>query len=162
MFVNRLTRLLVAGARPKQRDPFFLVCIKVAMQRVRVVIASVLVMQYSKIEAEERAFSAPGLDVIIFRLDSYFTFSLHSKLKFVTQIYHACLCTATSHSLRLHLPHVYAVGVALPHSASELRMPGRLQPCSMVQCRAATNVRTFEYYSFEIFTNELFLRTNVR
>ena len=28
--------------------------------------------------------------------------------------------------------------------------------------RAATNVRTFEYYSFEIFTNELFLRTNVR
>ena len=30
------------------------------------------------------------------------------------------------------------------------------------QCRAATNVRTFEYYSFEIFTNELFLRTNVR
>ena len=28
--------------------------------------------------------------------------------------------------------------------------------------RAPTNVRTFEYYSFEIFTNELFLRTNVR
>ena len=28
--------------------------------------------------------------------------------------------------------------------------------------RAATNVRTFEYYSFEIFTNELFWRTNVR
>ena len=28
--------------------------------------------------------------------------------------------------------------------------------------RAATNVRTFEYYSFEIFTNELFSRTNVR
>ena len=24
------------------------------------------------------------------------------------------------------------------------------------RCRAATNVRTFEYYSFEIFTNELF------
>ena len=23
MFVNRLTRLLVAGARPNQRDPFF-------------------------------------------------------------------------------------------------------------------------------------------
>ena len=31
-----------------------------------------------------------------------------------------------------------------------------------VLSRAATNVRTFEYYSFEIFTNELFLRTNVR
>ena len=31
-----------------------------------------------------------------------------------------------------------------------------------VDARAATNVRTFEYYSFEIFTNELFLRTNVR
>ena len=28
-------------------------------------------------------------------------------------------------------------------------------------CRAATNVRTFEYYSFEIFTNELFF-TNER
>ena len=31
-----------------------------------------------------------------------------------------------------------------------------------IKTRAATNVRTFEYYSFEIFTNELFLRTNVR
>ena len=32
----------------------------------------------------------------------------------------------------------------------------------LVYSRAATNVRTFEYYSFEIFMNELFLRTNVR
>ena len=30
-----------------------------------------------------------------------------------------------------------------------------------VHSRAATNVRTFEYYSFEIFTNELFF-TNER
>ena len=32
----------------------------------------------------------------------------------------------------------------------------------VLSIRAATNVRTFDYYSFEIFTNELFLRTNVR
>ena len=37
-----------------------------------------------------------------------------------------------------------------------------LQPSTLDSHRAATNVRTFEYYSFEIFTKELFLRTNVR
>ena len=40
--------------------------------------------------------------------------------------------------------------------------PHSLPLRTLLGYRAATNVRTFEYYSFEIFTNELFLRTNVR
>ena len=51
---------------------------------------------------------------------------------------------------------IWGISLSLPQETE-----GR-PATSLHVTRAATNVRTFEYYSFEIFTNELFLRTNVR
>ena len=45
----------------------------------------------------------------------------------------------------------------LGRSAECCRLESRVEPAI-----DATNVRTFEHYSFEILTNELFLRMNVR
>ena len=64
---------------------------------------------------------------------------------------------SSTHGLWVIQKDLHSQGWIIPHKGIII-----LYSFQHVWNRAATNVRTFEYYSFEIFTNELFLRTNVR